>query len=65
MTFMEYAHELQVLANGIEVKLQRNALSVIETPAVHEEDDDNASYTGASLPMILWIQIYDVTDLGR
>ncbi|CAA6653563.1 unnamed protein product [Spirodela intermedia] len=36
-----------VLANGIEVKLQRNALSVIETPAVHEEDVDNASYTAS------------------
>ncbi|KAI3407686.1 SAP30_Sin3_bdg domain-containing protein [Psidium guajava] len=29
-----------VLTNGIEVKLQRNALSVIEAPTGHEEDDD-------------------------
>lgn len=31
---------MQVLTNGIEVKLQRNALSVIEAPTGHEEDDD-------------------------
>lgn len=31
---------LQVLTNGIEVKLQRNALSVIEAPTGNEEDDD-------------------------
>ncbi|CAA7399418.1 unnamed protein product [Spirodela intermedia] len=30
-----------VLANGIEVKLQRNALSVIEAPTGHEEDNEN------------------------
>ncbi|KAJ8645732.1 hypothetical protein MRB53_007480 [Persea americana] len=29
-----------VLTNGIEVKLQRNALSVIEAPTGQEEDDD-------------------------
>ncbi|KAG8377731.1 hypothetical protein BUALT_Bualt08G0063500 [Buddleja alternifolia] len=29
-----------VLTNGIEVKLQRNALSVIEAPIGNEEDDD-------------------------
>ncbi|URE38055.1 hypothetical protein MUK42_13047 [Musa troglodytarum] len=29
-----------VLTNGIEVKLQRNALSVIEAPSGHEEDDE-------------------------
>ncbi|KAL6504395.1 hypothetical protein OROGR_026318 [Orobanche gracilis] len=29
-----------VLTNGIEVKLQRNALSVIEAPSGNEEDDD-------------------------
>ncbi|XP_022997311.1 uncharacterized protein LOC111492260 isoform X1 [Cucurbita maxima] len=29
-----------VLTNGIEVKLQRNALSVIEAPTSNEEDDD-------------------------
>lgn len=32
--------KLQVLTNGIEVKLQRNALSVIEAPTGHEEDDE-------------------------
>lgn len=31
---------MQVLTNGIEVKLQRNALSVIEAPTGNEEDDD-------------------------
>lgn len=31
---------MQVLTNGIEVKLQRNALSVIEAPTGHEEDDE-------------------------
>lgn len=30
----------QVLTNGIEVKLQRNALSVIEAPTGHEDDDE-------------------------
>ncbi|KAL4180481.1 hypothetical protein AMTRI_Chr13g125490 [Amborella trichopoda] len=30
-----------VLTNGIEVKLQRNALSVIEAPTGHESDDEN------------------------
>ncbi|KAG1366943.1 Histone deacetylase complex subunit SAP30/SAP30-like [Cocos nucifera] len=29
-----------VLTNGIEVKLQRNALSVIEAPTGHEEEDE-------------------------
>ncbi|XP_042430290.1 uncharacterized protein LOC122016920 [Zingiber officinale] len=29
-----------VLTNGIEVKLQRNALSVVEAPTGHEEDDE-------------------------
>nr|POE64353.1 hypothetical protein CFP56_12402 [Quercus suber] len=29
-----------VLTSGIEVKLQRNALSVIEAPTGNEEDDD-------------------------
>ncbi|KAJ0973666.1 hypothetical protein J5N97_015631 [Dioscorea zingiberensis] len=32
-----------VLTNGIEVELQRNALSVIEAPAGHEEDDEIVS----------------------
>lgn len=31
----------QVLKNGVEVKLQRNALSVLEHPTGHEEDDDH------------------------
>lgn len=30
----------KVLKNGVEVKLQRNALSVLEHPTGHEEDDD-------------------------
>lgn len=30
---------VQVLTNGIEVKLQRNALSVLEAPTGNEEDD--------------------------
>lgn len=37
---MFYAKILQVLTNGIEVKLQRNALSVIEPPTGNEVDDD-------------------------
>eukprot|EP00894_Picocystis_sp_ML_P002362 jgi/Pico_ML_1/52879/g3519.t1 len=32
---------LQVLSNGKEVKLQRNALSVLEAPSGYEEDDDD------------------------
>ncbi|GAB2291321.1 hypothetical protein Dimus_025579 [Dionaea muscipula] len=35
-----------VLTNGIEVKLQRNALSVIEAPTGNEEDDDFDSENG-------------------
>ena len=31
----------KVLKNGVEVKLQRNALSVLEHPAGNEVDDDN------------------------
>lgn len=31
---------MQVLTNGIEVKLQRNALSVIEAPTGNEEVED-------------------------
>eukprot|EP01018_Ginkgo_biloba_P018498 Gb_23696 [translate_table: standard] len=30
-----------VLTNGVEVKLQRNALSVIEPPTGHEDDEEN------------------------
>ncbi|XP_068646117.1 uncharacterized protein [Aristolochia californica] len=30
-----------VLKNGVEVKLQRNALSVLEAPTGHEEDEDD------------------------
>lgn len=33
--------KFQVLKNGEEVKLQRNALSVIEAPTGHEEEDEN------------------------
>ncbi|RRT73011.1 hypothetical protein B296_00019790 [Ensete ventricosum] len=42
-----------VLTNGIEVKLQRNALSVIEAPTGHEEDDetecDNMQWNGSDI----------------
>nr|KJB63714.1 hypothetical protein B456_010G012100 [Gossypium raimondii]KJB63715.1 hypothetical protein B456_010G012100 [Gossypium raimondii] len=42
-----------VLTNGIEVKLQRNALSVIEAPTGNEEDDDlefgNMQWNGSDL----------------
>ena len=45
--------KLQVLTNGIEVKLQRNALSVIEAPTGNEEDDDlefeNMQWNGSDL----------------
>lgn len=44
---------LQVLTNGIEVKLQRNALSVIEAPTGNEEDDDlefeNVQWNGSDM----------------
>ncbi|XP_022017711.1 uncharacterized protein LOC110917470 isoform X4 [Helianthus annuus] len=33
-----------VLTNGIEVKLQRNALSVIEAPTGNEDDDDDDDF---------------------
>ena len=32
----------QVLTNGLEVKLQRNALSVLEHPTGLEEDDEDS-----------------------
>ncbi|PKA58185.1 hypothetical protein AXF42_Ash012908 [Apostasia shenzhenica] len=42
-----------VLTNGIEVKLQRNALSVIEAPTGHEDDDelecDNMQWNGLDM----------------
>ncbi|XP_022768886.1 uncharacterized protein LOC111312675 [Durio zibethinus] len=42
-----------VLTNGIEVKLQRNALSVIEAPTGNEEDDDlefeNMEWNGSDM----------------
>lgn len=41
-----------VLKNGVEVKLQRNALSVIEPPTGHEEDDnecDNPFWSSSDL----------------
>ena len=48
-----YLCEMQVLTNGIEVKLQRNALSVIEAPTGNEEDDDlefeNVHWNGSDL----------------
>lgn len=44
---------MQVLTNGIEVKLQRNALSVIEAPTGNEEDDDlefdNVPWNGSDM----------------
>jgi len=44
---------MQVLTNGIEVKLQRNALSVIEAPTGNEEDDDlefdNVQWNGSDM----------------
>lgn len=46
-------HILQVLTNGIEVKLQRNALSVIEGPTGDEQDDDlefeNVQWNGSDM----------------
>ncbi|URE25058.1 Disease resistance protein [Musa troglodytarum] len=43
----------RVLTNGIEVKLQRNALSVIEAPTGHEDDDetecDNMQWNGSDM----------------
>ena len=48
-----YWCEMQVLTNGIEVKLQRNALSVIEAPTGNEEDNDlefeNVHWNGSDL----------------
>lgn len=45
--------QIQVLTNGIEVKLQRNALSVIEAPTGNEEDDDlefdNVQWNGSDM----------------
>jgi hypothetical protein len=41
----------QVLKNGVEVKLQRNALSVLEAPTGNEDDDDidgNNSFCSSS-----------------
>lgn len=38
-TWCSSALKFQVLTNGIEVKLQRNALSVIEPPTGNEDDD--------------------------
>jgi histone deacetylase complex subunit SAP30 len=41
LIFGLYGIWCQVLTNGDEVKLQRNALSVIEAPSGHEEYDNN------------------------
>lgn len=38
-----------VLKNGVEVKLQRNALSVLEPPTGNEEDDFNDSYNSSDI----------------
>jgi hypothetical protein len=40
---MVHSVYVQVLTNGLEVKLQRNALSVLEPPTGLEEDDDEGS----------------------
>ncbi|KAK9103679.1 hypothetical protein Sjap_020933 [Stephania japonica] len=37
-----------VLKNGVEVKLQRNALSVLEPPTGNEEDDDEHEFNSCS-----------------
>ncbi|WVZ18127.1 hypothetical protein V8G54_005449 [Vigna mungo] len=48
-----YKDQLLVLTNGIEVKLQRNALSVIEAPTGNEEDDElefeNMQWNGSDM----------------
>lgn len=57
----------QVLTNGIEVKLQRNALSVIEAPTGNEDDDDlefeNLQWNGSDMGefgifpiLVYWIE---------
>ena len=50
---MLWGKQMQVLTNGIEVKLQRNALSVIEAPTGNEEDDDlefeNVQWNGSDM----------------
>lgn len=41
----------QVLKNGVEVKLQRNALSILEAPTGNEDDNDidgNNSFCSSS-----------------
>jgi len=51
--FLIVCKQMQVLTNGIEVKLQRNALSVIEAPTGNEEDDDlefeNMQWNGSDM----------------
>jgi len=51
------AVKFQVLTNGIEVKLQRNALSVIEPPTGNEEDDkfdcENMQWNSSDMGKIL------------
>ncbi|RVW19384.1 hypothetical protein CK203_117652 [Vitis vinifera] len=48
--------QFDVLTNGIEVKLQRNALSVIEAPTGNEEDDDlefeNMQWNGSDMVLV-------------
>ena len=52
-SFLTGIKKMQVLTNGIEVKLQRNALSVIEAPTGNEEDDDlefeNMQWNGSDM----------------
>lgn len=38
-----------MLKNGVEVKLQRNALSVLEAPTGHEEEDENSFCSSSDL----------------
>lgn len=48
-----------MLTNGIEVKLQRNALSVIEPPTGNEDDDkfdcENMQWNSSDLGKIIFI----------
>ena len=38
----------KVLKNGVEVKLQRNALSVLEHPTGNEDDEDDFEISSSS-----------------
>ena len=43
-----YASIKKVLKNGVEVKLQRNALSVLEPPTGNEDDEDDFEISSSS-----------------